>query len=102
MQPWQDGHVSLAGVSSLPSAGSPALGRLLVPKPLVKKPVGTSHGRNMPASLGQTVVGDGDVRERPRGETWGGLGQMVLAVVPHPPAPRPSPEARPWVTLRQP
>lgn len=67
-------------------------------KHLVKKPIGTSHSRNVLAGLDQTVVGDEDVRERPGGETWGGLGQMV----PHPPVPRPSPASQPWVTLYQP
>lgn len=90
----------LAGWPHLPSAGSPALRRLVVPKNLAKKPVSTGHCRNMPASLDGTIVGDENVMERPRGEIWGGLGQ--LEVISHPPAPRPSPAFRPWVNLYQP
>lgn len=83
VHPGQDGHLSPYGVSGVPSAASPALGRLVVPKRLVKERVGISHGRNMLAGLGQTIVGDEDVKEGPRGETWVVLGQMVLVVIPH-------------------
>lgn len=96
------GHISPAAMGSPPFTVSPLLGRLVIPKYLVKKTVGTSHGGNMPAILGQAIVGDEDVRERPRGETWGGLGQMVLVVTPHLPALGPSPEIQQQVIPCQP